>query len=86
MWKFKVLSISIDNVKNTIRKQANVKEKIGMKNGNMWKYDEIFSEEKQVGSLLIRFKNSCFDENADIYSIFISIVLKICLWYILFNF
>ena len=32
---FKVLSISIDNEKNTIRKQANIQEKNGMKNGDM---------------------------------------------------
>ena len=34
---FKVLSISIDNRKNTIRKLANVNEKNGMKNGHMLK-------------------------------------------------
>ena len=32
---FKVLSISIDNEKNTIRKQANIQEKNGMENGDM---------------------------------------------------
>ena len=45
---FKILSISIDNRNNTIRKLANVKEtKWDTKMGTCRKNDEIFSKKKR---------------------------------------
>ena len=53
---FKVLSISIDNRNNTIRKLANVQEKNGRKSGLMLKNDALLPKRKRIKSFILYFR------------------------------